>query len=172
MPASIPGTDYFKNATSVLKDFSQQFDSATKNMTMSPHSLFNRVRQRFSARMERFKRRWIEARMKLGNRTISMIDRIVSRMDQNETKPDKDGNESNKVLIVLRAFLESLRNTLQGMVENLQTASKESVKWTEDAATSLKDAIEHEEPSSKAIKELNSALKKLDKETRDKFNSI
>lgn len=157
-----------------MKDFSQQFDSATKNMTMSPHSLFNRVRERFSARMERFKRRWLETRMKLGNRTISLIDRIMSRMDQKEIKPDKDGNEStdSKVVVVLRAFLEALRNTLEGMVENMQTASKESVKWTKDTATSLKDAIEHEEPSSNAINELNSALKKLDKETRSKFNSI
>lgn len=174
LPVSIPGTDYFKNATSVLKDFSQQFDSATKNMTMSPQSLFNRVRERFSARMERFKQRWLETRMKMGNRTISLIDRIMSRMDQKEVKPDKDGNESteSKVVIVMRAFLETLRNTLQGMMENLQNASKESVKWTQDAANSLKDAIEHEEPSSKAIKELNSALKKLDKETLDKYNSI
>lgn len=176
LPASIPGTGYFQNATSVLKGFSQQFDSATKNFTMSPSSLFSRVRERFSARMERIKRRWLEARMKMGNRTLSMIERIVSRVDQKmeQMKPDKDGNETTatKMVVVLRAFLESLRNTVQGMVENLQTAAKEPVKWGEDAATSLKDAIEHEEPSSKAIKELNSALKKLDKETRDKFNDI
>ena len=109
--------------------------------------------------------------MKLGNRTISLIDRITGRFDRLKNKGGSDSNR--ETFGMFHSFLDALRNTIQNMMQNLQDkVPKRPIKLSDTDIGSSLDSLEREVTDNKAISELNAALKKLDKATRQKLNNV
>ena len=158
------------NATNFLTGVVRRFDS-TQNFTYTPGKLLTRSRERVRARMEGFHNRWLDTKMRLGNRTISLIDRIMNRFDR---RTIKNGSESSGDMFgMFRPFLESMRNTIQNMMQNAKDRIPSQLLKGRDAAReAISKGLERENLENQAIGQLNAALKKLDKATRQKYNEI
>lgn len=163
----------FDNATTFLRDFSSRFDSS-KNFTLNPSKLFARVRERMRDRIERFRERWTDLRLRVANRTVNVLDRMLARIDKRLSNLGDKVDTKQGFLASFRSFVESLRNTILGMIDNLKNRIPNRPKWPGGSGGGASGAseLEHEETDSKTLAELNAALKKLDKMTLQKFNEV